>query len=721
MKPKISIILLIALFIGSSLKADEGMWLLTLLQEKKYDEMKENGLELTPEQIYDINNSSLKDAVAIFGGGCTGEIISDEGLLLTNMHCGYDYIHKHSSEEQNYLEDGFWSDSKEEELKNPGLQVRFLDYMKDVTDSIIPKLDDDMSEQARQKKVNKIGEKIAKRADKGEFYETEVKSFYGGNQYFLIAYNVYKDVRLVASPPETIGDFGSLTDNWMYPRHKADFSMFRVYMSPDGEPAEYSENNVPLDPEHVIPVSNEGTDKGDFAMILGYPGGTDRYMTSYGIKELKEIEHPNRIKIRGAKLDIMEKAMQKSDKLRLKYTSKYKGTSNYWKYSKGQMEGFNRIDLLQKRKKLEENFREWVSKKQERKEKYGNALDLLKQAYTERRPYANARQYFIESLIYGPEFTSFAPDHKQLYKELDKFFLKRDKDKVEKSISKLKSQSEEYFKNYHKPTQRKIVQELFSIFQNDIPEKFYPGAFKNMLAENNNDAKKVANYIFDNSIFTDQEKYNEFLENPDDKSIKEDPAYKLANSIRKKFREVMQKYRKPNLKYSKGHRLFIAGLKEMKENKTFYPNANFSMRLTYGNVGGYSPRDAVHYEYYTTLEGVMEKEDPDSHEFKVSDRLKKLYREKDYGRYGEDGEMHVCFITNNDITGGNSGSPVLNGKGELIGLAFDSNWEGLTGDIEYDEKMQKTVCTDIRYILWILDKYANADRLVEEMNIIHSQ
>jgi hypothetical protein len=720
---KVFIVTLIAFsfLLAKVVKADEGMWMVNLLHKLNQDKLTEMGLKLSPEDIYDVNNSSLKDAIVIFGGGCTGEIISDKGLLLTNMHCGYGRIQSHTTVENDYLKNGFWAKSMDEELSNPGLKVHFLRRIEDVTDKVNAQLNPEMTERERSKKIREISKELEKKAEEGNHYNASVSAFYGGNEFYMMVYETFKDVRLVASPPTSIGDFGSLTDNWMWPRHKADFAMFRVYMSPDGKPAEYSPDNVPYEPKHHLPVSMKGVEEGDFAMIMGYPGNTDRYMTSYGIKELKQISHPNRIKIRGKKLDIMKKIMNKSPEHRIMYSSKYKGTSNYWKYSIGQMEGFKRIDLESKRKELERKFIEWVTGNEEREEKYGQALELIRSAYNNRKDYQNASQYVMEALLRGPEITSFAQRSSNLKEKLEMSFFKKlfNKKEIDKAREQLKERGNRHFRDYHKPTDRDIAVALFKIYKKDIDEQYYPEAFKNGLERNNGSVEKFVDELYTESVFTDQEKFNSFIADPEAEKIENDPVYIFAKSVYNKFYELRAQSSQYDSKLQKGHRLFVDGLRKMQSDKTFYPDANFTMRLTYGKVGGYKVKDAVRYKYYTTLEGVMEKEDPDNYEFIVPDKLKKLYNEKDYGKYGVDGEMRVCFITNNDITGGNSGSPVMNGEGELIGLAFDSNWEGMTGDIEFEEGMQKTVCTDIRYLLFILDKYGEVDWLIEEMDVVN--
>ncbi|MBS3807328.1 MAG: S46 family peptidase [Bacteroidales bacterium] len=719
-KRMILTLIAIPLVFSQMVRADEGMWMVNLLNQLDYGELTEMGLKLSPEDIYDINHSSLKDAIVIFGGGCTGEMISDKGLLLTNMHCGYGRIQAHTTVENDYLKNGFWAQSMDDELLNPGLQVRFLRRIEDVSEQVQNRLSTDMTERERQREVRKVSKELEEQVVEGTHYSATVRPFYEGNAYYMMVYETYKDVRLVASPPTSIGDFGSLTDNWMWPRHKADFSMFRVYMSPDGEPAEYSRENVPYRPKHHLPVSMEGVEEGDFAMIMGYPGNTDRFMTSYGIRELKEISHPNRIHIRGKKLDIMKKIMNKSPEHRIMYASKYKGTSNYWKYSIGQMEGFERIDLLYKRTQLEKEFIEWINGHSERERQYVHTMDLIQKAYESRREYENAGQYLRETLMSGPEIIGFARSTDELKSLLEQSFFKRlfGRKEIKKEINQLRERASRHFRDYHRPTDQEIAETLWSMFRENIDQRFYPELFGRAMEQYRGDVEGYVEHLYTSSLFTDQGRFEAFLEDPDAETLEKDPVYQLSNSVYNQYYHLRDRSSQYDNQLQRGQRLFVKGIGEMQSDQTFYPDANSTMRLTYGTVGGYKARDAVRYKYYTTLEGVMEKEDPDNYEFIVPDKLKALYRKKDYGRYGEDGHMPVCFITNNDITGGNSGSPVMNGKGELIGLAFDSNWEGMTGDIEFEEGMQKTVSTDIRYLLFILDKFGEVDWLIEEMDIV---
>ncbi len=716
MKRIIVLTLAIQFFALHPVHADEGMWVPILIKELNIDRMQAMGLRLTADQIYSVNHSSLKDAIPIFGGGCTSEIISDQGLLMTNMHCGYRQVQSHSSLENDYLKNGFWAMSREEELPCPGLSVTFLIRMEDVTRQVLKDITEDMDDEERIEKIEEASGRIKEKAAEGTHYETLVRSYYGGNQYFLIVYERYRDVRLVGNPPVSISDFGSLTDNWMWPRHKADFALFRVYMTPDGKPAEYAPDNIPLKPKHYLPVSIRGVEKGDFAMILGYPGSTTRYMTSYGIEELLDIIHPNRIKIRGGKLELMNADMNADPAIRIKYAAKYKGASNYWKYSIGQTEGLNRLKVLDKKKGIEAQFSEWVKSSPAREAKYGDALDLIKAAYAGRREYTNTSQYIRECLISGSEIISFANSIHYMVIPLSNP-ARTDQEEMEVAGA-VKSRAERFFKDYNAETDKKITTALYRMFMEDVDPVYFPESFSIITGKYDGDVAAFVDDLFAQSIFADQIRFNEFLNNLDPEVVEKDPAVKMASPIYLKSMEMQRMNNSFSQDLQRGQRLFIAGLMEMEKEKVFYPDANSTMRLTYGTVGDYSPKDAVVYKHYTTLQGVMEKEDPDNYEFIVPPRLKELYNEKDYGRYGKDGVMPVCFTTNNDITGGNSGSPVMGANGELIGLAFDGNWEAMSGDVAFEPDYQKTICVDTRYILFIIDKYAGASYLIDEMKIV---
>jgi hypothetical protein len=703
------------MLVSTNSKADEGMWIPLLVDRLNYVDMQEMGLNLTAEEIYSINNSSLKDAIVIFGGGCTGEIISKDGLLLTNHHCGYGTIQSHSTVEHDYLSDGFWAMSHEEELVNPGLSVRFLVRIEDVSDRVLSELTDDMTEDERSKKVNEIGDKIEEEAKEGTNYTASVRSFFSGNEYYLFVYEIFRDVRLVGAPPSSIGKFGADTDNWMWPRHTGDFSLFRVYTAPDGSPSEYAEENIPLKPKHYLPISAKGVKQGDFSMIMGYPGGTDRYMTSYGVKLAIEESNMTIVKIREEKLAIMREGMDADEAVRIQYASKYAGTANYWKYFIGQTKGLKRLKVYDKKVAQEKRFTKWVNADAERKATYGEALSDIKKGYEIMKTYNLSRWYYREAIYRGSEILGFAGRFGTLRKLLED---DAEQEKIDKAVDQLKATTERHFKNYNTSIDQHMLAAMMNMFYLNVPVEQQPEMLAEMARKNGGDFTEWAADVFEKSIFSNPESVYAFLDNPKAKKIEKDPAYTAMRAFSDVYTELRSKMNESNDYFSRGNRLYIAGLREMDKDKVFYPDANFTMRLTYGTVQDYYPADAVRYEYYTSLSGVMEKEDPDNWEFVVPDKLKELYQNKDYGIYGEGDMMPVCFLTNHDITGGNSGSPVINGDGHLIGLAFDGNWEAMSGDIAFEPALQRTINVDIRYVLFIIDKFAGAQNIIDELTII---
>ena len=711
---------------GAITPPDEGMWLPIFVERLNYVDMQEMGLQLTAEEIYSINNSSLKDAIVGLSRGsapdgyfCTAEVVSDEGLIFTNHHCGFHFIQSHSSIEHDYLTDGFWAMSKEEELPNEGLSASFFVRMANVTDSIIPFLSDTLTEQERSAKVREISKRLKNRETEDDKYHVTVRSFYGGNEYYLFVYLVHRDVRLVGAPPSSIGKFGGDTDNWMWPRHTGDFSIFRVYMAPDGSPADYSEDNIPFKPKHFMPISITGYNKGDFAMIWGYPGGTERYMTSYGIKFKLDNYYPYLIKIFGVKLDAWKADMATDKELKIKYASKYFGVSNGWKLFIGMERGLKRLKVYDKKKIIEDKFRKWVEADPERKEKYGDVFKNIAEAYEEAGQYFPKLIYTALAASRGPEILPYALQFAQLHGMLKE---KQNKTIIKETATELKEASPQHFKNYSTIMDKKVMAALFKIYYEDMPKDFLPEYFIDMVDDFDGNFHDLATYVFNNSIFTSEEKVEAFLDHPKFKTLNKDPAYKLANAFIAPMVKAGATYRKAQSKLRENDRFFIAGLREMMPDKVFYPDANSTMRLSYGTVLDYFAADAVHYDYYTSLRGVMEKEDPSNDEFIVDEKLKELFKNKDFGPYGEviDGEkrMITCFLTTNDITGGNSGSPVINGHGELIGIAFDGNWEAMSGDIAFEPELQRTINVDIRYVLFVIDKLAGAQNIIDELTII---
>ena len=717
LKRILSLVLLVSLSAPFAAKADEGMWLPMLIKRLNYTDMKKQGLQLTAEEIYSVNNSSLKDAIVQFGGFCTGEFISPEGLLLTNHHCGYGQIQSHSTPEHDYLTDGFWATSKDKELPNEGLFVDILHHMDDVTGKVLEGINANTPEQERAKLIGQRMQAIAKEASENGKYVTYVRDFFNGNEFYLFVYNRYNDVRLVGTPPSSIGKYGGDTDNWMWPRHTGDFSMFRVYMAPDGSPAAYSKDNVPYKPKHHLPINIGDREPGDFAMVFGFPGRTKRFMTSHGLKlEVNQL-NKSRIKLRNDKLNLWKADMDKDPATRIKYASKYASTANYYKYSIGQNEGIKRMKTIEGKIVDEDKFQNWANADATRKATYGNVLADIADAYANIEKY-NLGNVYLNEAVLGTEALLMAYRMMPLYTA-----LKSNNDAAaKKAVEDLQPRVDAFFKDYYMPVDKKVFAALMKYYYDDIPKDQQPDAFKNLVKKYNGNFEKLADHVYSNSVVTTEQKLRNFLKNPMQKALENDPAFTIVNSIIDNYRNnISPKMADSNAKLEKANRLYVAGLRQMHPDKVFYPDANSTLRLSYGAVKDYSPEDGVIYNYYTTLDGVMSKEDPNNEEFIVPAKLKQLYQGKDYGQYANSkGELVVNFITDNDITGGNSGSPVINGKGELIGLAFDGNWEAMTGDLVYDPAYKRTINMDARYVLFIVDKYAGAQNLIKEMTIVKS-
>lgn len=712
--------LVMFLLLTPTLFADEGMWLLPYLQKLNASKMVERGLKLNIEDIYSADKSSLKDAIVIFGGGCTGEIISSEGLVLTNHHCGYGAIQQHSSVENDYLKNGFWAMSRAEEIPTPGLSVTFIKSIEDVTSLIIPKLKDNMTESERRDKIAELIKKIENSTKLKEIGTTaSVQSFFGGNQYILIVKQVYNDVRMVGAPPTSIGKFGGDTDNWMWPRHTGDFSLFRIYASKDGSPAEYSKDNIPLTPKKHLTISLAGVKEGDFTMIMGFPGSTQRYMTSFEIDETLNQNNPNRIKIRGLRQEVLLNDMKADPKIQIQYASKYAGSSNYWKNSIGMNRGLTKLNVKADKLALEEHFTEWVNSGDDaRKAKYGDALTLINNAVSGRMPYTNVNQYISESLMRGIELISLTSRFDGYLAQLKLKEAGKPNNFETVSQQTLKNVTE-FYKDYSPSTDRKVAKVMVKTFLNDVDKNDYPTIFEQAKTASSSEIDAAIDNIYNSSIFASESALYNFMNNPSSVTIENDDAYCAYRSIKNKSNEMSALAEKFNDMYSRGHRKFVDGIINMDKDKSLYPDANFTIRLTYGNVLPYKPMDAVTYDYFTTLTGVIEKEDPlNQYEFSVPEKLKELYKAKDFGQYGQNNDVVVGFISNNDITGGNSGSPILNDKGELVGTAFDGNWEAMSGDIAFETNLQRCISVDIRYTLFIIDKFAGATHLIDEMTIV---
>ena len=694
-------------------RADEGMWQPYSINGQNLAEMQRLGCKLTAEQIFSFNQPSLKDAIVQFGGGCTGELISPEGLLLTNHHCGLGQVQAHSSVEHDYLKDGFWARSKDQELPNEGLTVLFLNYIEDVTEAVLKGVTDKMSEKDRDAKIAENSKRLTVEKKGKRDVRVEIVPFYHGNQYILFEYVVYKDVRLVACPPWGIGKFGADTDNWTWPRHKGDFCMFRVYTALDGSPAEYSKNNVPMKSKHYLPISLKGVQPGDYAMVLGYPGSTDRYSTSGSVKNLIELEDPAVVACRTTKLEQYRKHMDADPAVFIQYASKQASVSNYWKYAIGQIKQLKRNKVMEKRLEQEQAFRDWANADPTRKAKYAGIFDDFDKYWAHQSKYTKALIYHREAGWNGSEAVYFSLRFRQLNNIIES--KSTTPEKIKERAAGLKKSVQDFFKDYNQDLDRDVTIAMLNLFYKDVNPAQLPAIIRKVGDKTGGDFTAFVNNAFAKSIFVDENKLNAWLENP--KSLSKDPIYALMYDILQSYWALDEQAEKVDCK--RADRLYMEGLMEMQKDRNFYPDANFTMRLTYGSVQDYQPADGVTYSYYTTLDGVMAKYKPGDWEFDVPQALIKLWENKDYGRYADkNGDLVVNFITTNDITGGNSGSPVIDAQGNLIGLAFDGNWEAMSGDIAFENEVQRTICMDMRYLLFIIDKMANAQNLMQELTIV---
>lgn len=697
--------------------ADEGMWIPALIG-KNYDDMVRKGLKLSKEDLYSINHSSLKDAVMQFGGGCTAEMISANGLLITNHHCGYGAITALSTVEKNYLDNGFWAYSYAEELPAKDLSVIFLENIEDVTPEIM-KATRKYTGDKWQKKYDEVRKKIEDRASQKGKYVANVKEYFNGNQYLLLTYKKFTDVRLVGTPPKSLGKFGGDTDNWMWPRHTLDFSMFRVYANKDNEPAEYSKDNVPYHPKKYLPINIGGEKEGDYAMIFGYPGRTNRYEMSSGVEVAINEVNPSIVKIRDERLAIMHKHMQADKTVYLKLTSQYAGISNYWKYFIGQTEQLKRLHVVEQKDSAEKVFNKWAAKNEP---EYKGLVNEYANAYAAYRPYAKQGVYMGECFR-APALSRMAASFEPLYKELEKD--EPSADSIKYHVDNIRKDRKAIMKTFDLGTDKELFAEMTKMYYQDIPKSQHPSIYQRVIfkkyGSDNLDKtfNDYADYVFANTFLLDTTKFNDILANPTVEKLKSDPAcdyaFSFIRNYRKYYEPKIHAFSETKKELSKE---YVNGLMEMNQNKMFYPDANSTMRITYGNVLSYSPQDAVHYDYFTTLDGLVAKYKAGDEEFDAPKELLDEYKKKDYGMYADkDGTLHTCFITNNDITGGNSGSPVINGKGEWIGIAFDGNWEAMSGDIAFDKKYKRTICCDARFILFYIDKLGKAHNLIEEMDI----
>ena len=713
MKNKINFFVILLMMTVLGARADEGMWLPYSINGQNLADMQRLGCKLTAEQIFSFNQPSLKDAIVQFGGGCTGELISPEGLLLTNHHCGLSYVQTHASVEHDYLKDGFWARSKKEELPNAGLMVSFLNYIEDVTEMALQGVTETMSAEDRAEKIKANCKQLIKERKGDKAVEVEVVPFYHGNQYILFVYDVYRDVRLVACPPWGIGKFGADTDNWTWPRHKGDFCIFRVYTAPDGSPAEYNENNVPMKSKHFLPISLKGVQPGDYTMILGYPGSTDRYSYSGSVKNLIELKDPSIVACRTTKLEQYRKHMDADPAVFIQYASKQAGVSNYWKNCIGQIKQLQRNKVVEKRMEQEKAFRQWVAQDKERSAKYAGIFDEMDKYWEHQSKYTKALNYHREAGWRGGEAVTFA----LRFRAVDKVFGDKSvsKDDIMAYVKKMRASVQDFFKDYDKALDRDVTIALLNLFYRDVNPAQLPSTIKKVGDKTGGDFTAFVDNAFAKSIFVDADKLNAWIDNP--KPLSKDPVFAIMQEIVESNNNLAAEAE--TVDCSRADRLYMQGLMEMQKDRNFYPDANFTMRLTYGSVQDYQPSDGVTYNYITTLDGVMAKYIPGNWEFDVPQDLIKLWESRDYGRYAnENGDLVVNFITTNDITGGNSGSPVIDAEGNLVGLAFDGNWEAMSGDFSFENEVQRTICMDMRYLLFIIDKMANAQNLMQELKIV---
>ena len=701
-------------------KADEGMWLLQMMQEKHLiDRLKAQGLLLEADEVYSPNQVSLKDAVGIFGGGCTGEIISPDGLILTNHHCGYGAIQQHSSVEHDYLKDGFWAKSRQEELPTPGLAFRFVERIDDVTEKVMAKIKaGEIKEEESFTKpflTRLANEEMAASDLKGKAgISAQALPFYEGNKFYCIYLKTYKDVRMVAAPPSSIGKFGGETDNWMWPRHTCDFSVFRIYADANGEPAAYSPNNVPLKAKKHLAISLKGIEEGDYAMIMGFPGSTNRYLTQSEIKQRMTATNEPRIRIRGVRQDVLKAEMAASDKVRIQYASKYASSSNYWKNSIGMNKAIIDNKVLETKAEQEARFAKFAQ--ETGNAEYAKVVAQIDELIEKSNPILYQVTCFNEILRNGIELSLPSNNLDSLKVALQK----KDKANIKKFSDRLKlAFGHIHNKDYNHEVDRKVAKALLPLYAEMVEAENLPAFYATINGRFKGDYNAYVDAMYDNSLFATEANFNKFINKPTVKAIENDllkqfieAKYELGDKIYEQAEAAMEGI-------DLLHKTYVRGLLEMYAPEPKAPDANFTIRFTYGNIKPYDPKDGVHYKYYTTLKGVMEKEDPTNPEFVVPAKLKELYQAKDYGRYAmANGEMPTCFLTTNDITGGNSGSPVINGKGELIGCAFDGNWESLSGDINFDNNLQRCIAVDIRYVLFIIDKLGGCSHLIDEMTIV---
>ena len=712
----IAFVALTAILLAPTSQAQEGMWLMHTLEEINEESMQNSGFRLDADDIYDINNASLKDAIIrLNGGSCTAEVISSQGLVLTNHHCAYGAIQGFSSPENDYLTDGFFALSKDQEMNIEGFEVSFLVRIDDITDRILANVTNEMSEDERTQAIQTTQNEINTEYAEGDVhgYQYEVKSFYYGNEFYMFIYNTYRDIRLVGAPPESVGKYGGDTDNWMWPRHTGDFSMLRIYADADNKPADYSESNVPYTPKRHLKISMDGVDQGDFTMVMGYPGSTDRFLSSWGIEQALALYNPSVVDVRDLKLRTMKEHMDEDLGVRIQYAAKYAQTANYWKYYIGQSKGLKALNVQGQKEAIEARFSSWATSSPELEAEYGEALNLIEAYYVATDATAKADAYALEAGLIGSDITLFAVRFGRTAPGL----FSGDADQIAATKARLSGLCDDFFKDYDMATDRDLFINLMTKYQTDIAPENLPSFFENVDNKYKGSIDRYATKMYEKSFLVNEESARNFIANPSEKALNKDLAVNAAMSILETYFGSMES--EAQAKYDRGYRLFVKGLREMQPNKAFYPDANSTMRCTYGPVGNYSPADAVQYDFVTTANGILQKMDNTDPEFVVPARLEELLKARDYGQYvDESGELVICFLHGTDITGGNSGSPVMNANGDLIGLAFDGNWEAMSGDIAFEPALQRTISVDIRYVLWIVDKFAGATNIIDELDLV---
>ena len=721
MKNKLlTVLVLFTILLAPCLRADEGMWIPLLIEKYNIKLMQEKGFKLSAEDIYSVNKACMKDAVVLFGGGCTGEVISADGLLITNHHCGYGQIQKHSTLDHDYLTNGFWAMSRDEELSNPGLSVTFLKRMEDVTGKVMTGITEEMDDKKHDEVLNSNIEGIIKDAINGTGYSAVVRPFYMGNQYFLFVNESFKDIRLVGAPPSSIGKFGGETDNWIWPRHTGDFSLFRIYADKNNKPADYSASNVPYKAPYHFPISLKGIKEGDFTMVFGYPGSTSEYAPSYHIDMVKNYINPKMIEIRTKKINIMEDAMNTDPLIRIQYSAKKAGIANSWKKWIGENLGLEKMKTIEKKEDFEKELTNWINSDNARKIRFGELLPKYKELYTGLREFGFVNSYTNEVFFNSSvEVIGFSRNIKMM-SELVR--TKGDVSQIKDLKMKLIESGESFFKNFNQAIDKKLFVAAMELYGENLPLKWQVPEYIKLKNSCKGNFSSIVDKLYKQSPFTDESKYAAFVTGFNSGSLAKldkDPFHQLAIKVTDFLVvNVRPELIRLNDEIQKLNKDYMTAQMEFEKDRVFYPDANLTLRLTYGSVKGYFSKDAVYFTYYTTLKGIMEKDNPEIYDYDVPAKLKELYNTKDYGRYAQNDEMHVCFLADNHTTGGNSGSPVINAEGQLIGINFDRAWEGVASDLSFNPEQSRNISLDIRYVLFIIDKFAGAGYLLKEMTLV---